>query len=214
VSRNTSTERNARDFYVTPDWCARALFHELVPAVKPRRRVVDLGHGGGVFGRVLQEFGSFEVTGVDIEASSHLPGYDRLWMGDAIAEETWRGERGFALVVSNPPYSLAMGFIERGVSLLMSTGVAAFLVNAHVFGSSARMPRWRALDLQMRACGLEWSQRWLTPRPAFDPSKKSTDATEYLWLIAAPRGWLRPLGWYARDEHVLAADLTGTEAAS
>lgn len=161
-------------------------------------RIFDAGMGTGVLGRaarrsVLQA----QVTGIDlIKHAPWEPGllaYAEVLHGDFLDLTPWGP--GWDLVISNPPYSQAMEFIEQSVRMLEPRGLAAMLVNMHVLGSGARAFRWKQL------CTRLLGQRMLAPRPKFD--ERGTDSTEYAWLLFGgadarlhPR--LPAFDWYTR----------------
>lgn len=75
--------------------------------------------GGGHIAKVLEE--RFIVTSLDIVDR----GYPNTIIHDFL---TWETDKLFDVIISNPPYSLAQEFIEKGLTLLNDNGqIAMFL---------------------------------------------------------------------------------------
>ncbi len=100
---NRGTVRGEQDFYETPDWLTKAI----IPILRPYepRRILEPACGKGAIVRVLETaFPEAIIDATDINTGcdfldrrNHEPVYD--------------------LIVTNPPYRLALEFIKRGLEL-------------------------------------------------------------------------------------------------
>ncbi len=156
------------DFYETPSWAIRAIAPVL--PVKEGDRILDPGCGTGA---IIRELGAMypenEITGLEIEpgrfeaasASTDLP---------VMQVDFFKHHDRCDVIVSNPPYSQAIEFVQHALTL------------APVVCMLLRLP-W--LASQRRA---EWHREnpahvcVLPKRPSFTADGK-TDATEYAWFI-------------------------------
>lgn len=163
------------DFYETPSWAIRAVFGWLPPL--EGKRILDPGCGtGAILREVGAAFPESEVLGLEkdrarfeaCQASTDLP----VVLGDFCHHS-----EKYDLIISNPPYSYAIEFVQHALSL------------APVVCMLLRLP-WLA---SMRRA--EWHREnpahvcVLPKRPSFTGDGK-TDATEYAWFIwgTAERG--------------------------
>jgi predicted RNA methylase len=161
--------RPALDFYETPSWAVRAIFPHL-PVVEGKTRILDPGCGTGA---ILREIGAHypenEVCGLEIDsgrfeacsASTDLPVLQGDFMNHS---DRWD------LIVSNPPYSFAIEFVQHALSL---APVVAMLLRLPWLASQKRA-QWHR-ENPAHVCVLP-------KRPSFTVDGK-TDATEYAWFI-------------------------------
>lgn len=85
----------------------------------------------------------------------------------------WETDRKFDIIIGNPPYSLAMEFVEKSLSLLENDGVLVFLLRTAFLESKKRYEFWQDNIIN----GLYV----LSKRPSF--TGKGTDATSYSWFV-------------------------------
>lgn len=162
-------ERRAGDCYDTPAWCVRAI----LPHLKSLGKVLDPCCGTGAILDAVSAVPGATTVGIEIDAvraaacrqrhTTHcrdaLGGsWDTLW--------PWANT-----LITNPPYSLAMQFIERWQSEA-TCPVAAMLLRLNFLGSQkrARFHRLHPADVYV-----------LTRRPSF--TDVGTDSTEYAWFV-------------------------------
>lgn len=80
------------------------------------------------------------------------------------------------LLVTNPPYNLAMEFIEKAIGWIGDSGrEAAFLTRLNFLGSQKRADFHRRYPCDVHV---------LPKRPSF--TNGGTDATEYCWMVWGP----------------------------
>lgn len=169
------------DFYETPPWAVRAVCPYL--PVHAGTRILDPGCGSGA---ILRELGAVyqenEILGLEKDharyaacaESTELP----VEEGDFL---TYEGRHD--LVVSNPPYSIALEFVQKALTV---APVVAMLLRLPWLASMSRA-EWHRENPAFVAV--------LPRRPSFTSDGK-TDATEYAWFI-----WGTPFGgrWVILD---------------
>jgi hypothetical protein len=111
-----SDVRHADDFYRTPAWCVRALLKYVKAtseedyAALHNSSILDPACGDGAILQVLDSYG-FKAVGIEIDpmraerAREHGFG---VYCGDALV--TYISAQA---VITNPPYSLAMEFVQE-----------------------------------------------------------------------------------------------------
>lgn len=176
--------RRDADWYPTPPWCT----HRLLDAVRlPSGDWLEPSAGDGA---IMQAVNAVR-PGVRWTACDVRPECEptlrmlteRVVIGDFLRQ---RWERRFDVAILNPPYSLALPFVERCRSL--AEHVVALL-------------RLNWLASEERA---SWLRRFppsvyvLPNRPSF--TGEGTDATDYAWLH-----------WSGRSPTVRVLDLTSAE---
>lgn len=164
-----SDVRHPDDFYATPSWCTQAIAPFL--HLYPERPVFDPAAGEGAILDVLLSLGC-TTSGLEIDPVraqyAVTMGRHGVHQRDALCNITWRVDPS-GVVVMNPPYALAMEFVQR--ALAECERVAALL----------RLP-W--LASQKRSTWLRAntpSVHVLPKRPSF--TGKGTDATDYAWML-------------------------------
>ncbi|GAC1393243.1 MAG: hypothetical protein NVS3B10_00390 [Polyangiales bacterium] len=161
--------RDPLDFFETPAWCVRAILPHL-----PARpwRVLDAGCGTGAIAREAARYWpDAAVVGVEIdpgrasEALVRVGPRLRVLNMDFLRAATLEAD----LVVMNPPFSLAMEFVQRALGV---TPVVAALLRLPWLASQKRAAWLRAHPPSVNV---------LPKRPSFTGDGR-TDATDYAWL--------------------------------
>lgn len=163
-----SVLRPMLDFYETPDWAIRPLGSVL--PVKAGDRILDAGCGTGAILRCVGEmFPENEIRGVEKDETRCLAAREMTELPVDRGDFLLLQER-FDIIVSNPPYSFAIEFVQKALTL------------APVVAMLLRLP-WLASQ-----CRAEWHREnpahvcVLPRRPSFTGDGK-TDATEYAWFL-------------------------------
>ena len=166
--------RHPDDFYATPAWCTRAILPHLG---RPDYfdRVVDPCCGDGAILDVIAEQWPDHrqsLRGVEIDARrADIAGKKhRVACADALGETQW--DRAVELVVTNPPFSLAMEFVQRALEEVAPGGTVAMLLRLPWLASQKRAPWLRENTPSVYV---------LPTRPSF--TGKGTDATDYAWMV-------------------------------
>jgi hypothetical protein len=129
--------RNARDFYPTEPWVTRALLNAveltLTPGMSRTQTMVwEPACGDGRMAEVLKAAG-YEVASSDIADYGYaLPLLDFL---DPIAFERLFGDQELyvAAIVTNPPFDLAVQFIQRALKIVEPVRGKVAILQRHEF---------------------------------------------------------------------------------
>lgn len=168
MSATRQPKRDGADNYPTPGWATRVL-HRHLRDVFPGgvRRVLEPAIGDGAIIAALPDFFSGAVVeGYDIrETESPFP-YTLGSFLDASPDPD-----PFDLVITNPPFSLALEFVQHGLRFI------------HEHGRVIMLLRLAFLEGQKRS---EWMRHHMpdvyvfTKRPSF--VGKGTDSAAYAWM--------------------------------
>jgi hypothetical protein len=163
---NRGASRRPQDFYETPAWLTEAIIpilrEHLYPIEDPR--TLEPAAGQGAILRVLEEaFPNAVIDSGDIGT-----GQDFL---------TYPYDPHYDLIITNPPYSLALEFIQRAMAFRHfhhhnHHPVICMLLRVNFLGAQKRA-RW----LREHTPSIYVSPR----RPDF--TGEGGDATEYAWFI-------------------------------
>jgi hypothetical protein len=170
---NRSDVRHPDDFYETPTWLTEALMPHLrayleeTGTINPGMKILEPSAGAGAITRVLSEnFGPIPVYALDLN-----PRAEGIGQGDFLEVKP---TPGYDLIITNPPYSLAMEFIKHALKFRRDkNSIVAMLLRINFLGSRKRAKWHRRHPTRLH----------VTPkRPAFTLDGK-TDATEYAWFL-------------------------------
>jgi SAM-dependent methyltransferase len=174
-STNRGATRNADDYYRTPAWATAAILPHLRPGFSAPI-ILDPGCGDGAILRVCRErWPEAILRGFDIEDRGCEWGTVR----DALATEHWGRPD---LIIANPPFSLAMEFLERALREVRPGGEVCFLLRLAWMAGQKRAAFHRAHPSDVHV---------LPRRPSF--TGKGTDSADYAWFVfsaVAQRRWL------------------------
>ena len=180
-STNRSDARRKDDFYSTPAWVTRAI----LPHLPKRGDVLDPCAGDGSLLEVLGA-ASDDVRGIEIDEGRSLACRSKIIRcvtGDALAM-SWSSP---ALIITNPPFSLAMEFVVKSlVTALPYGGTVAMLMRINWLASQERAAFHKAYPSDVYV---------LPRRPSFTGDGKC-DSTDYGWFLWAPGSGNR---WYVLD---------------
>lgn len=165
-------KRAACDYYPTPSWCVRAMLRA-IPL--PAGRWLEPGAGEGAIVRAVNAYRSdVRWTAVELREGCRpflmreTPDVVIADFTTAAARMAASGER-FAVAVGNPPFSLALQFVQQALVL---ADQAVLLLRLNWLEGRDRAP---------------WLRRYapnvyvLPERPSFTSDGK-TDATAYAWF--------------------------------
>lgn len=169
---NRGRERNVDDAYMTPGWAVKALLQE---CRLPGGTWLEPCAGDGAIVRATQAVRD-DVVFIANDTRSEC--YDSLRVlcdpadvtcRDYLVEDLLFGRRP-RVIITNPPYSLAMEFIKHSLGY---GAVVAMLLRLPFLASQKRAPFFRdnCPDVYV-----------LPKRPSFLPDGK-TDATDYAWFV-------------------------------
>jgi len=147
---NRGSERNASDFYPTPSWCTKKLLEKLI-----------LNN--------VQSF--YEPCKGDGAIYDIVPIANKDWSEIQLGRDYLIGEhKSVDLIITNPPYSLAIEFIEKA---LTHSKAVVMLLRLNYLESQKRFNFWQANPPSHLIT--------LSKRPSF--TGKGTDATGYAWVV-------------------------------
>lgn len=173
-------KRKEFDFYPTDSYYADQCVASLadITANKNVRTILDAGAGNSpVFAhaaRRLADVASPIVDAVEIrpEACPTAPYGGIRWHTADYMD--YAPKYAYDLIVSNPPYKLALQFVHKSLSLLEFAGVAAFLMPISFLSSQTR---YKKLFQRLPPYRITF----LPNRPSFSGDGKTTP-NEYVWL--------------------------------
>ena len=137
--------------------------------------VLEPSAGNGNIVKVLRNtYKDINITSCEIreEEYDNLSQYSNEVIIDDFLTRDF-GERKFNVIIGNPPYSLAMEFVNKCLNLLEEDGVLIFLLRTAFLESKSRYEFWQENPLS----GLYT----LSKRPSFINGK--TDACSYSWFV-------------------------------
>ena len=112
-----SRERAEDDYYATPHIATEMLLDN----VSFSGNFLEPCVGGGHIADVIKKYYNSEVFGCDLVDR----GYSTTFVADFLTQEF---DRKFDNIVTNPPYSLAQEFLEKGMEVINDNGkIAMFL---------------------------------------------------------------------------------------
>lgn len=171
-STNRGGQRHPDDFYRTPAMATLAILPHLTASpCTSRVRALDPACGDGAILDVVSQLWPPAMTiGYEIDeqrAGLAASGGHHVVQRDALSTDPWEAD----IIVANPPFSLAMEFIQRALATRIR-GDVAFLLRLNFLGSQKRAAWHREHP----------SDVYILPkRPAFTPDGK-TDSCEYAWF--------------------------------
>lgn len=150
---NPKNERAVNDYYATNPKAVKMLLEKHVFDTKA---VLEPCIGGGHIADAIKNFYSkdIDITGIDIVDR----GYPNTIVHDFL---TWETDKKFNSIITNPPYSIAQEFIEKGMELLSDSGQMAMFLKLpflegvkrkeffekyppkYIYVFRSRMPTWK-----------------------------------------------------------------------
>jgi hypothetical protein len=232
-------QRQADDFYATPAWATRAILPHLVDGPDTVSLVLDpcAGRGAilGVLGEWALERGApgrrlYYGLVLDAERTAAARGAGLVVeTRDALALKSWAGSccgPRPTLIITNPPYSLAMQLVVRALSEVTPGGTVAMLLRLNWLASKGRAgfhkkhpsdvyvldrrPEFVAslsCSKKKHGCSYKETQELEAARPKACPlcgakvNCSTTDATEYCWMCWGPGRGNR---WFLLDTEAAA----------
>ncbi|MFT6879103.1 MAG: hypothetical protein ACJARG_000027 [Arcticibacterium sp.] len=141
-STNRGYARHEFDYYVTPKWIVRDFlekFEEKEGMKNPEDAFwLDVGCGGdeindaSYMSVIKEKYNPTKLVGLDIRRDSHAS----ITM-DFLTEYTPGGLHP-DIIIANPPFSKAVEFIEKALSIVTHGGYVIMLQRLNFFGSKAR----------------------------------------------------------------------------
>lgn len=156
------------DFYGTPEWCVRRYLDKRCMAL-PGNRWLEPSAGNGAIIRAVNAWYAVQaldpVNWVAVDICPLAPG---IAQADFLAPDVTTANK-FDLCIGNPPYSLAMEFIEKGLTVAHEV---AFLLRLNFLETDKRAEFFHTHPCDVHV---------LPNRPSFT-TDGHTDATAYAWF--------------------------------
>lgn len=169
---NRGSKRKECDFYATPFDCVEKLLDNI--DLKEGIEVLEPSAGNGNIVKMLNEkYKNKSITSLEIREEEYdklLQYSNKVIIGDFLHMEL---NKKYDIIIGNPPYSLAIEFVEKCLDCLKENGKLIFLLRTAFLESKSRHEFWQKNPLN----GLYV----LSKRPSF--TGKGTDATSYSWFI-------------------------------
>lgn len=185
--RLAADQRLPDDAYYTPAWAVQAILPRLNQSALRHGRVLEPACGAGAILRevsfcrdvaqpmvqamdIRDMSAEYEVRAVDFQHRSFI-GYVPISPPD--------------IIITNPPYSLAMEFVEHALRIVAPGGQVAMLLRLGFLASQKRADFHRAHPSSLYV---------LPRRPSFTENGK-TDSSDYAWFVWGPerRGFVEVL---------------------
>lgn len=170
---NRGKERKPYDFYATPIDVVENLLSN-IDLNKYGDKVLEPSAGNGNICRVVKKYyPNKRVTALEIreEELENLTQYsDEVIIGDYLQIDT---DSKYNIIIGNPPYSMAIEFVNKSLELLEEDGVLILLLRTAFLESKSRYRFWQENPLSRLYA--------LSKRPSF--TGKGTDATSYSWFV-------------------------------
>lgn len=168
-STGRGRERQSDDTYITPAWCVHSILSEL--SLLETGTFLEPCAADGSLIRACRPFvpeAQWKACEIREECWDDLSlevGEANLYRGNFLDAEVGRVD----VVITNPPYSLAMEFVEKCIRI---SNLTVMLLRLNFLGSMKRNDFFRshAPDVYV-----------LSKRPSFILNK--TDSTEYAWFV-------------------------------
>ena len=170
---NRGSVRHARDFYATPEPCIRVIMQRL--QIGPGHHVFDPCCGDGRIVRIAKLEFKADACGWDIEPLSNGCNIEKL---NSLCDESWPTDvysdasGKLAVILTNPPYSLALEFVKRALFEVPGR-LVCMLLPVSFMASKKRAQFHRENPSKLFV---------LSKRPSFTANGK-TDACEYAWFV-------------------------------
>lgn len=182
---NRGSERVESDYYPTPAWCV----HRLLDEVRlPSGAWLEPCAGDGAIiraSRCVLTGAQWAAMELREEMRAPLSGLCPTTIGDFLASDL--GAARYDVILTNPPYSLAMEFVQKSLAV---SRVTAMLLRLNFLGSQERAAFFRAHPPSVYV---------MPNRPSFVGGR--TDACEYAWFVWGlhPTPEIRVLGTTPRN---------------
>lgn len=143
-TRRGGLARHAWDYYRTPLWAIREFLDSFTnfETIPQHARILDPCAGGDddfpfmPYPTVLIErgFNPHQITTIDVREDS---------LAQYKADYLTFPKVTYDLVISNPPFNLALEFIEKGLGDTEDGGLVIMLLRMSILGSVKRFPFWQ-----------------------------------------------------------------------
>lgn len=170
ATNRNGLKRIEHDFYPTPvDVVSKFLNYYNIKD----GNILEPSAGNGHFLEALRINGYLNnITSVEIrsEEKENLIKYGKVFIDDFL---TWQPDKKYKTIITNPPYSLALPFLEKCFEISEKDTEIIMLLRLSFLESKKRYEFWKKHPLSELYV--------LSQRPSF--TGKGTDATSYCFMI-------------------------------
>ena len=171
---NPKNERVENDFYATDPLAVEMLmdkykFNEgsfLEPCVG----------NGNISSAIKEKFPNSQVVGIDLVDR----GYPNTIIHDFITYET---EEKFDNIITNPPYSLGMEFVEKGMELLNDNGKMAMFLKIQFLEGAKRTEMFEKYPPKYIYVFTKRMATWNNGQPTDEKGKRWATTMCHAWFI-------------------------------
>ena len=172
-STNRGSKRRVDDFYETPGWATRAILPHLEQLGALDGMILEPSAGRGAIVKELIEAGVSHDKIVSYELDLERARESQSRCANFLEKQiVWK----YGLVITNPPYTHAIEFAQKGYDLIADGGVLALLLRINWLASQRRAEWLRKHTPSLYV---------LPKRPSF--TGKGTDSSDYAWMVWTKR---------------------------
>ena len=168
-------ERAENDYYATNPKAVEMLLKIHPLNIKTMLEpCVGEGHIADAIKNIYKD--SISVDGIDIVDR----GYPNTIVADFL---TYKTDKKYDAIITNPPYSLATDFIEKGMSLLNESGNMAMFLKLHFLESSKRQKLFKKFPPKYIYVFRNRMSTWRYGKPKDDNGKNWVTTICHAWFI-------------------------------
>lgn len=172
-----TSERRPHDFYATPSDVIELFLQNFDLSLFGKEVLEPSAGNGNIITAVKVHYPDKKITAVELRGEE-LENLEKVHSDTIIIDNflSRNFNQKYDIIIGNPPFSDALGFVEKSLTLLKENGVLIFLLKTSFLESKARHQFWQDNPLT----GLYT----LSKRPSF--TGKGTDQASYSWFVWCP----------------------------
>ena len=171
---STTRERVDNDYYATPTTSTEALLEE----VQFKGSFLEPCIGGGHIAEVIKRYYPDEVLyGMDLVDR----GYPRTIVADFLEYDF--KDRKFDNIITNPPYSLAQEFLEKGMIVLNENGKIAMFLKIQFLEGAKRKEMFSKYPPKYIYVFTKRQNPWRNGSPVDEKGKPWSSTMCFAWFV-------------------------------
>ena len=167
-------KREENDYYATPPSSTEALLEK----VQFKGSFLEPCVGGGHIAEVIKEhYPNEALYGMDL--------VDRGYLGTKVADflEYDFKDKKFDNIVTNPPYSLAQEFLEKGMTILSENGKIALFLKIQFLEGAKREKMFRKYPPRYIYVFTKRQNPWRNGKPVDEKGKPWSGTMCFAWFV-------------------------------